>query len=84
MLKLLLLIGALIIGFPLIILFVKLILGILGITIGIVSLPLLIIGGIILLPIMIVFGLLTKLLPLILVGGLGYFAYRYIRNREYY
>ena len=81
---LLLIIGDFFIGIPLIKLVFKLILVVLGITLGLVSLPFLLIGGLIILPIVIIFGILTHLLPLIIFGGLIYFGYRYITNREYY
>lgn len=84
MLTLLLIIGAFFIGIPLIKLVFKLFLGVLGLTLGLVSLPFLLIGGFIILPIVIIFGILTHLLPLIIFGGLIYFGYRYITNREYY
>ena len=84
MLKLLLLIGALMIGFPLIIIFAKLILAVFGISLGFLSLPLLLVGALLILPIVIIFGLFAKLLPIALVGGLIYLGYRYITNREYY
>lgn len=84
MLKLLLLIGALMIGFPLIIIFAKLILAVLGISLGFLSLPLLLVGAFLILPIVIIFGLFAKLLPIALVVGLIYLGYRYITNREYY
>lgn len=84
MLTLLLIISAIFIGIPLIKLVFKLILGVLGITIGLVSLPLLIVGGLIILPIVIIFGILTQLLPILIVGGLIYMGYRYMTNREYY
>lgn len=84
MLKLLLLIGALMIGFPLIIIFAKLILAVFGISLGFLSLPLLLVGALLILPIVIIFGLFAKLLPIALVGGLLYIGYRYIINREYY
>lgn len=84
MLKLLLLIGALMIGFPLIIIFAKLILAALGISLGLLSLPLLLVGALLILPIVIIFGLFAKLLPIALVGGFLYIGYRYIKNREYY
>lgn len=61
-----------------------LILGVLGLTLGLVSFPFLLIGGLIILPIVIIFGILTHLLPLIMVGGLIYLGYRYMTNREYY
>ncbi len=81
---LLLIIGAFFIGIPLIKLVFKLILGVLGLTFGLVSLPFLLIGGLIILPIVIIFGILTHLLPLIIFGGLIYFGYRYMTNRDYY
>ena len=84
MLTLLLIIGAILLGIPLIKLFFKFIFAILSITIGLVSLPFLLIGGLIILPIVIIFGILTNLLPIILVGGLIYFAYRYMTNRDFY
>ena len=84
MLTLLLIIGAILLGIPLIKLFFKFIFAILGITISLISLPFLLIGGLIILPIVIIFGLLTNLLPIILVGGLIYFAYRYMTNRDFY
>ena len=84
MLTLFLIIGAIFIGIPLIKLVFKLILGVLGLTLGLVSLPFLLIGGFIILPIVIIFGILTHLLPLIIFGGLIYFGYRYMANREYY
>ena len=84
MLNLVLIIGAILFGIPIIKLFFKLILGILGITISLVSLPFLLIGGLIILPIVIIFGILTHLLPIILVGGLIYLGYRYMTNRDFY
>ncbi len=84
MLTLLLIIGAILLGIPIIKLIFKLILGILGITMGLVSLPFLLIGGLIILPIIIIFGILTRLLPIILIGGLIYLAYRYKTNRDFY
>ena len=84
MLKLLLLIGALVIGLPLILIFAKLILAILGISLGLLSLPVLLIGALLILPIVIILAIFTKLLPLILVGGLIYLGYRYMTNRKYY
>ena len=84
MLTLLLIIGAIFLGIPLIKLFFKFIFAILGITISLISLPFLLIGGLIILPIVIIFGILTKLLPIILVGGLIYFAYKYKTNRDFY
>lgn len=84
MLTLIFIIGAIMIGIPLIKLFFKLILGVLGLTIGLVSLPFLLIGGLIILPIVIIFGILAQLLPVIIVGGLVYFAYRYFTNMDYY
>lgn len=80
----LLIIGAIFIGIPLIKLVFKLILGVLGLTLGLVSLPFLLIGGLIILPIVIIFGILTHLLPLFIFGGLIYFGYRYMTNRDYY
>lgn len=84
MLNLILILGALFIGLPLIFFVFKLILGVLGITLGLVSLPILLVGLVVFLPIIIIFGLLTKLLPLFVVVGLGFLAYRYLKNREYY
>lgn len=84
MLTLLLIIGAILLGIPLIKIFFKLIFAILSIIIGLVSLPFLLIGGLIILPIAIVLGILTHILPIILVGGLIYFAYRYMTNRDFY
>ncbi|WP_311492528.1 hypothetical protein [uncultured Anaerococcus sp.] len=84
MITLLLIIGAIFVGIPLIKLFLKLILGILGISLGLVSLPLLLVGCLVILPIVIVFGILTQLLPIIIVGGLIYLGYRYMTDRNYY
>ena len=84
MITLLLIIGAIFVGIPLITLFFKLVLGILGISLGLVSLPLLLVGGLVTPPIVIIFGILTHLLPLIIFGGLIYFGYRYMTNRDYY
>ena len=84
MLTLLLIIGAIFLGIPLIKLFFKFIFAILGITISLISLPFLLICGLIILPIAIVFGILTKLLPIILIGGLIYLAYKYKVNRDFY
>lgn len=84
MLTLLLIIGAILLGIPIIKLFFKLILGILGITISLVSLPFLLIGALIILPIVIIFGILTHLLPILVLGGLIYLGYKYVQNREFY
>lgn len=84
MLTLLLIIGAILLGIPILKLLFKFIFAILGITIGLVSLPFLLIGGLIILPIVIIFGILTHLLPIILVGGLIYLGYRYMTNRDFY
>lgn len=84
MLNLFLIIGAILFGIPIIKLFFKLILGILGITISLVSLPFLLIGGLIILPIVIIFGILTHLLPILVLGGLIYLGYKYVQNREFY
>ena len=84
MLTLLIIIGAILLGIPLIKIFFKLIFAILGITIGLVSLPFLLIGGLIFLAIAIVLGILTYLLPIMFVGGIIFLAYRYMTNRDFY
>lgn len=84
MLNLFLIIGSILFGIPIIKLFFKLILGILGITISLVSLPFLLIGALIILPIVIIFGILTHLLPILVLGGLVYLGYKYMTNRDFY
>ena len=84
MLNLVLIIGAIFLGIPIIKLIFKFIFAILGLTISLVSLPFLLIVGLIILPIAIVLGIITHLLPILVVGGLVYLAYRYVRNREFY
>ena len=54
---------------------------------GVLLLPFLIIGGILLLPLIILglgLGLIIKLLPIILLGGAGYFLYQKFRAKDKY
>lgn len=84
MLKILLIIAALVVGLPLVGFLIKLIFGIVGLTLGLISLPLLIVGLILILSFVLIFGLLKFFLPLLIVGGLGFLAYKYIKNRQYF
>ncbi|MDU5149133.1 hypothetical protein [Anaerococcus vaginimassiliensis] len=57
--------------------------GLLGLILAVVCLPILLIVGILLLPLMLVggfVGLAVKLLPVVLVGLLIYFGYRYYKE----
>lgn len=84
--ELIFLIIAILLGLPILALLAKLILGLVGITLGLIGLPFLIVGLVIFLPILLLVGavgLLFKLfLPLVVLGVVGFFAYRFLKIRS--
>lgn len=61
----------------------KLGLGIIGLVLGLVFLPVLLVITLLALPLAVIggfLGLVIKLLPVLVVGGLGYFGYKYYKE----
>lgn len=61
----------------------KLGLGIIGLVLGLVFLPVLLVITLLALPLAVIggfLGLIVKLLPVLVVAGLGYFGYRYYKE----
>lgn len=61
----------------------KLDLGIIGLVLGLVFLPVLLVITLLALPLAVIggfLGLIVKLLPVLVVAGLGYFGYRYYKE----
>ena len=61
----------------------KLGLGIIGLVLGLVFLPVLLVITLLALPLAVIggfLGLIVKLLPVLVVAGLGYFGYRYFKE----
>lgn len=73
----------LVLGGGMIKLIFKLGLGIIGLVLGLVFLPVLLVITLLALPLAVIggfLGLIVKLLPVLVIAGLGYFGYRYYKE----